>query len=372
MGLTIGQSVGTGGVNAPLDVLAIGGALVLVGVDNGGVFGPPLTTEALGEAVAQFQAVQGLLPHPDGRVDPGGASLRRLNAILFPDEVGVRPLADQTGLATSVSSTVWAPDPESLASEYAFRWTSVAGAGQIHYFQLDEAVVPRWFGVLVPDGTVEFDRVHLFFHPTPAQAGHQDAVYPTLGSFRDIWHYLTDSMAAQFCAARTGRIMIMPLMTQSAAVDCGTFPQRWPEVCGCILGRLAAGVDEGARFQRVSSVVVSSFSSGIAYSHAFRTRAVLGDRLAGIIDFDSVISSYSSLSPRAAAAAARTVIKAQQTDASPGSLPALSAQGVFPLPRARWGGPYEGLFDANPGTAVGQIHGAIPQTMMHVAAQRTG
>jgi hypothetical protein len=371
MAIQISGSVGNGGANGPVDVVAIGGALVAVGVDHGGVFGVPLSLDALGQAIAQFQRVQGLSATPDGRVDPGGNTLRRINAILFPDEVGVRALADISGLASSVSSTTWTPEETSLASEFVFGWTGATGSGQIRYFQLDEAITPRWFGVLVPDGTVAFDRVHLFFHPTPAQAGHRDADYPGLGSFKNIWHYLSEDMGSQFCAAQTGRVLVMPLMTQAAAADAGSFPQRWVDVVGCILGRLAHGVESGAPFQRITSVVVSSFSSGIVYSHQFRARANLGPRLAGVIDFDGVISSHSSLSQALSGPAGR-VVKAQQSAATPATVAGLAAQNVFPLQQPRWGGPWAGLFDPNPQTALLQIHGLIPQHLMRIAAQRAG
>lgn len=370
MGIQISGSVGRGGANAVPDVVAIGGALVAVGVDQGGIFAAPLGLDWLGDAIAHFQGIQGLMANPDGRIDPGGGTLRRINAILFPDEVGVSRLS-APGLATSVSSTFWTPDEASLAADFVFGWTSGSGSGQLHYFQLAETVVPRWFGVLVPDGTTSFDRVHLFFHPTPGQAGHHDGAYHGLGSFKDIWHYLSENMAAQFCAAGTGRVLVMPLMTQASTGDCGVLPQRWVDVVGCILGRLAAGVDAGAPFQRVTDVVVSSFSSGIVYSHQFRARANLGSRLAGVIDFDGIISSSSSLSVGLTGPTGR-VVKAQQSAATAAAIPGLAAQNVFPLQRPRWGGPWETSFDPDPGTALRQIHGTIPQTMMLVAARRAG
>ncbi len=366
MGIQIFSSVGRGGVNAPSDVIAIGGALVGVGIDNGGVFGAPLSLDALGDAIANFQSVQGISSNPDGRVDPGGGTLRRFNAILFPDEVGITAL-DPAGSATSVSATTWAPDPVSLSSEFIFQWITATGSGQIRYFQLAEAVVPRWFGVLVPDSGADYDTVQIFFHPTPAQAGYNDAEYPALGSFRNIFHYLSDNMGSQFCASGTRRILVMPLMTQASASDCGVFPQRWAEILGCILGRLSIGVDEGAPFQRVSSVVVSSFSSGITYSHNFRARANLGSRLAGVIDFDGVISSYSQLS-QALTGPAGQVVKFQQSQATPASIAGLAGQNIFAVPRPRWGGPWADAFDPNPQTALLQVHGTIPQTMMQLAA----
>lgn len=372
MAITISSSVGRNAVNALPDVAAIGGALVGVGVENGGIFSAPLGIDWLGDAIAHFQGVQGLMASPDGRIDPGGGTLRRINAILFPDEVGVRKLVDDADLATTVGpDPVWAPDQDSLVTDFVFEWTGVAGSGSIHYFQLDAPVVPRWFGVLVPDGTTAFDRVHLFFHPTPAQAGYIDGQYQGFGPWRGIFHYLSDAMATQFCAAQTGRVLVMPLFTQSSAADCGLFPQRWPEVLGCILGRLAHGVETGAPFQRVTDVVVSSFSSGITYSHQFRSRANLGGRLAGVIDFDGIISSFSALSQGLTGPSGR-VVKVQQSAVTAASVPTLAAANVFPVPQQRWGGPWAGFFNPNPGTAVLEIHGWIPQTMMQIAAQRAG
>jgi len=116
---------------------------------------------------------------------------------------------------------------------------------------------------------------------------------------------------------------------------------------------------------------VSSFSSGIVYSEQFRARANLGPRLAGVIDFDGAISSHSALSTYLTGPAGH-VIKAQQSAAAASALPGLAAQDVFPLTRERWGGPWAGMFDPNPQTALLQIHGRIPQTMMGLAARRAG
>jgi hypothetical protein len=92
-------------------------------------------------------------------------------------------------------------------------------------------------------------------------------------------------MGAQFCAADMDRVLLMPLMTQSAAQDAGVFPQRWEAIASRILGMLKTGDMSGAAPPvTISSVVVSSFSSGIVYSHQFRSRANLGGRLAGVID----------------------------------------------------------------------------------------
>jgi hypothetical protein len=68
-------SVGRGGENQPADVAAVEGRLRVLGF-------MPLGTgiDALGDAIERYQRTVVRLPHPDGRVDPGGATVRALNA----------------------------------------------------------------------------------------------------------------------------------------------------------------------------------------------------------------------------------------------------------------------------------------------------
>ena len=381
--IDIGKSVGRKGQNELLDVTTIGAALLAVVPQRGGLFAVPLSIEGLAQAIESFQRFQRLASH-DGRVDRGGKTLERFNDILnpglrpappVPKPAGtgaLRPLSGGTSLVASVDKNTWSPVESSLVSEMVFKWTGITGKGRISYFELDENDVPRWFGVLVPDGVSSFDKVHLFFHPTPGQAGYQDAQYQSLGNWTDIFHYLTDPMAAQFCAAGTGRVLVMPLMTQSAASTCGMFPQRWESIVGGMLGMLKSGNSSGtAPPVTVSSMVVSSFSSGITYSHHFRAKAALGARLAGVIDFDGGISSYGQLSGQLSGPAGR-VVRMQQMPSTASSLGSLAGRNIFPLGHPRWGGPYEGLFPRNEKQALLQIHGTIPQTMMAIAARRAG
>lgn len=166
------------------------------------------------------------------------------------------------------------------------------------------------------------------------------------------------------------RVLVMPLMTQAAAQDCGIFPQRWESIVGRMLGMLSIGdMSPAAPLVYVNSLVVSSFSSGIVYSHLFRNKATLGARLAGVIDFDGGISSFSQLSA-ALSGPPGHVVKMAQIPANQQDLGTLAANNVFPLARPRWGGPWANSFSTDPGQALLQIHGTIPQTMMIIAAGR--
>jgi hypothetical protein len=335
--ITIQQSVGNRGKNLIADVAKIGAALVEVGPDRGGIYAPPLTVEGLGQAIEMFQKVQ-KLPVKDGRVDPSGGTLRRINEILNPGAApptpvvasgALRPMSNTSGLPTSVDLNTWSPVESSLVSEFVFQWEGRSGKGRMSYFELDENVAPRWFGALVPEGLMSFDKAHIFFHPTPSQAGYLDAAYQTFGNWGGIFHYLSDPMGAQFCAAGTGRVLIMPLLPQSADQSCGVFPQRWESIIGRIFGILKSG-NASAAPEPVTSVVVSSFSSGIAYSHHFRNRANLGGRLTGVIDFDGGVSTYRRYSA-ALTAPAGHVVRMQQIPATKDVLTSLAAQNIFPL-----------------------------------------
>lgn len=376
-----GRNVGRNGQNLPQDVAAIAAALVAVGPERGGLFAPPLSEEGLAQAIEGFQTFH-RLPVRDGRVDKGGRTLRRINEILNggvtppppvpPASTGViRPLENSSGLATEVDKNTWSPVESSLTTELVFKWTGVAGKGKISYFQLDDNVVPKWFGVLVPDGLTSFERAHIFFHPTPRQAGYLDPDYQGLGNWTGIFHYLSDPMAAQFCAAGN-RVFIMPLMTEGSSGSCGMFPARWESILGRIFGMIKSGdTSPTAPTVSVSDVIVSSFSSGIAYSHAFRSAARLGSRLAGVIDFDGVISSAGKYSAAIVTPPGR-IVRMQQMAAAERTLPLLARNNTFPLGKERWGGPYENLFSKDPRAALKQIHGTIPQTMMFLAARRLG
>jgi hypothetical protein len=286
-----------------------------------------------------------------------------------------RPLHNTSGLAPAVSKTTWSPVEALLTTRWVLAqdaWKGVTGSGKISYFELDKAVVPRWFGVLVPNGVTSFDKVHIFFHPTPSQAGYKDPDYQGLGKWSNIFHYLSDDFGSQFCAAGTGRVLVMPLMTTSVAGSCGIFPQRWETIVGSMLGMLKAGDMSGsAPAVSITNVVVSSFSSGITYSHHFRGTAKLGGRLAGVIDLNGEVSSFGQYSAMIARPPGR-IVKVTQTAATQRQLPALATQNIFPLPHSRWSGPYADVFSKNERIAMLQIHGTIPQTMMFIASQRAG
>lgn len=84
---SISASVGRGGVNQAADVVIIRGLLQRHAKWINRTTPLPQTntyTQALGNAIAAFQASAAALARPDGRVDPNGFTLRRLNLPAIP------------------------------------------------------------------------------------------------------------------------------------------------------------------------------------------------------------------------------------------------------------------------------------------------
>lgn len=376
--VSIAGSVGINGINMAPDVAAITAALVAVGPNRGGTLSPATSLSDLGKSIENFQIHEkqhARLKIVDGRVDPNGSTLRCINAYLDRDIAPHQPPPPGSGGTLTflqgrpelpravVEQAAKTPVEASLVRDYLFDWSTVIGRGKIYYFEMMEDVVPKWYGLLVPSGTVSFNHIHLFFHPTPGQAGYQASTYFQLGSWSKIFRYLWNPMGAGFCAAATGRVLIMPLMTDNTSATCGILMQRWEELFSQMLSLVQA--DEGAAFAPrvlVSSILVSSFSSGITYSHHFRQNANLGSRFAGVIDFDGLYSASKAYCPMITGPAGR-VVKAYQMFAEPSMIPRLASQNIFPLPHARMKTPYDKK-------TPNQIHGGIPHFMMYIAAKR--
>jgi len=280
----------------------------------------------------------------------------------------VARMSPPAGLASKVGGDAYTPVEYSLANEQVIRWTSVSGSGSVQYFQIFEDVVPNWYGVVVPDGVSAPSDVLLFFHPLPGQAGYKDADYKSKAGWAGVFHYMTDLMSVQFCAAQTGQILIMPLMTTSSAGSCGVLAKSWEKIFSQILGLVTAGANSStAPPARVGSLVVASFSAGISYSASFRAGSGAGGRVKKVIDFDGIISSSKAYSKQLHSG---NSVRFYQGAAPVSSLPTLAAQNYFPLGRERWGPPFDAQIPKSGQQMVGTIHGYIPHTMMYVAAKR--
>jgi hypothetical protein len=188
--------------------------------------------------------------------------------------------------------------------------TTVPGSGQLAFltrdvsvttflFELQEEVVPKWFGVAVPPSVTDFTRVNIFFHPSPGQAGYQDSDYSTLaGKWPNLFYYMErlgyQADAARQTGANPNQIIVMPFLT-SLATSSWILPQRWMGLMTDTLTSARTLMGQAGGQIALSEVVVSSFSVGFAYLEAFRsTAAGLGPLLSQIWDFDGYPKADSS------------------------------------------------------------------------------
>jgi len=376
--VAISEALGRGRSNRNAgDVAAITGALSSFLARRGE--NPAIDPDGFADAIEDFQFTEKL--NPDGVIGRTGETLRRINALLkttgpLPPSRkrrkrlfagGVSRIDPPDGAPTEFASINPSPVPASFRTEYHFHWKGLTKPeARILYYELDENVVPNIFGVVVPTTLRSFDSAHVFFHPNPGRAGYNDATYQTRAGWGGLFHYMSDSFSAQFAAAGLDQILIQPLFTASTLSTAGIFPERWQEIVSTILADLNPNPLENALgFKPLRNIVLSSFSAGISYSHAFRQRASGLDTVVATIDFDGLFSSFPGLSAKLVHSGARSLIF-HQGAVRESDLFALDAKGNFPVPDARWHG-------ANvkwPAMGGNTVHGTIPHTFMHFASQR--
>ena len=239
------------------------------------------------------------------------------------------PIAGLHGGTGTIATTSWVVNPD-----------SVPGAGKLVFlgrdvqvttflFQIAADVVPNWFGAAVPSGLTEFGNVHVFFHPTPAQAGYIDADYRTKsGKWPELFYYM-ERLGNQLCGAGRDQLLVMPFLTE-AAKDTGILPGSWSEILPDIATAVRDAVGQpSATPVSVDKVVVSSFSAGMIYSDSFRRRASgLAPVLAEVWDLDGSFSSYYAISGALRSTAGCPVARYDQV---PGGDPQ-----TFHVPQPRW------------------------------------
>jgi hypothetical protein len=246
--------------------------------------------------------------------------------------------------------SLWVVVPDSVPPPGLLAFTGEPLGVTTMLFAIADNVVPNWFGVAVPSGITEFGNAHIFFHPTPAQAGYLDGDYPAKkGKWPELFYYM-ERLGYQLDGAARNQVLIMPFLTEGAK-DTGILPGHWQQITSDILTAVRGAVT-GTTGPTVEagSVAVSSFSAGIIYSDSFRKLATgLSPVLAEVWDLDGNISSYHALSQTLRASAGRRVIQYDQIPSNDHT--------SFHVPLPRWAG-----YVAPPTTAIG-VHGLIRDYM---------
>jgi hypothetical protein len=135
-----------------------------------------------------------------------------------------------------------------------------------------------WVGAAVPAGTVDFNRAHIFFHPTVVNGGSVHAADSDYRLFTGGWSRSLERyvpmQGGQLSAAGARVPLLVPFTTMSALAKDGRhnmFADRPLETLNEILSALQRAAMPGKSSQSVDAiqVSVSSFSSGVVSMRSF-------------------------------------------------------------------------------------------------------
>lgn len=278
----------------------------------------------LAAAILRFQTywhARGRLPEPTGVVDgvgPDFAEMKRQSTAL-PDPPGatffnilVKQVASQADARPhDVSNMV--VEPASIVphifggrpikvGKVALTEKKCGARMSAFLFKLEKDGAVFWVGVGTPEGTSDFSRAYVFFHPTVVNGGAVHASegdYPEFrGGWRNsIWRYV-EMQAGQMAAARP-QVVIVPFMTMGSLSDnpaANMFASRPADTLNAIMA--ATQAELGApKATPLSMIGAASFSSGVEHLARFARFVGPTGLLRETIDLDSafIISKKSTV-----------------------------------------------------------------------------
>ena len=203
-------------------------------------------------------------------------------------------------------------DPASIPGTNNLQFLSRVVHVRTMLFELDDNVIPNWFGVAVADGVTDFTRPTIYFHPTPPGDRYVEGAYfgkskdaasrtPAEGRWRELFEYV-DRLGHQLAAAvehfgaSPDQVVIMPFMAASRMGSAGILPANWLPIVTDILIQVRAGVTGVMAPLTVSEVVLAGYSAGFGCMTKFRkttSASVLNPLLKQIWDFDGFPKSDS-------------------------------------------------------------------------------
>jgi hypothetical protein len=248
--------------------------------------------------IVTFQSTQMGL-NPDGAIDPGGKTLKRMNALSQGGGGGV-----VVGIRANAVPVLYAEYPE-LGMNRTFQAvnpTSVPGTGALEpitgsvsymrkLVRVDNCSI-KWFGVLFKwsdQGAFFGKEPHVFFTPLPSQGHYYDGTYDSFGGsppWVKLWHDYTWGMGRQICLATDNQILVIPFYRNSQHGDLGDFLGNWKEVIQKVVTAAIDSVDpmQLRDSYTFDSICSSSFSNGWKPHSLFNAAAAGSTRFVFDID----------------------------------------------------------------------------------------
>jgi len=299
--------------------------LSLIGTDDGGKKqtwqGQPPSAggngecpKALADAIFEFQSHwknKGEFKRVDGVVDKDGTTLKKMTALVEAIPVGPNGLdPDRSDEIVFDGITVRQKNPQSLTDSHTVTNPVVRPLSVLlqfpfleqfdlpaqireFRFEVEKPNAKFWVGVAVPDGTTDFQRAHVFFHPTPVQNGvvrAADSDYPRFvgGWPKRIERYMPRH-GGQMAAARKLPLIIPYMTMASAKMDqkFNVFADRPVATLNAILTATRTLCKQGDAQVQALFIGASSYSSGITYLASFLDVMKSSRLMVEAIDFDS-------------------------------------------------------------------------------------
>ena len=303
--------------NAVADQLLIIGLLSLLRPEDGGQRGvwtpPPGPGPAgncptkLADAIRAFQnrlVQRSELRSADGVVDPGGTTLRKLDELvaagLLIGPSGVDPTRIRLRQTNPSSMTDLHDVTQQVISPLTVRGQlqeiPQTGSMREFLFEMRKDGAVYWVGAAVPQGTTDFTKVQVFFHPTVVQHKTVHATEGDYPLFRGGW----STKLKRYVARQGGQIagarqtaLIVPFMTMAAftgKAPAYMFGTRAKETLDAIMTAVRDASTPGAPSANavlLSRMGVTSFSSGIGAMRLFIKTFGNSGLIVETTDFDS-------------------------------------------------------------------------------------
>lgn len=272
---------------------------------------PGVYDDTLGDMIAFFQRKR-TLPVADGRVDKNGRTWREMlrvaGGLNIPDWIDPPqpPGPSFTDLDTfrfqqtmptapgsftipsiapaSVMPYLFRPVPKSAAL------VESAAGGTITQLllKIEKNGAIFWVGACVPDGTTDFSRVYIYFHPDTIGTS-DDAAYPTFtGRWPTVQRYVPGQGLQM--AAMKPMTLIVPFMTnmsRSNNARTNLFADRGADTIDDIMKAIQISLGRPVAAGSVQQIGVASYSSGVNHLARFAENVGETGLIREQIDFDS-------------------------------------------------------------------------------------
>ena len=248
----------------------------------------------------------------DGVVDPLGTTLKKLDQLTAPvpvqkqfreiDGIRIRQTLGQPSTSAHDAS-VDSIEPSSvmpfMVPPLGRGQTLVQSKaiGRIHefLFEIEKDGATFWIGAAVPEGTTDFTRAYVYFHPaTVGEEGYKSFS----GRWLEVQRYV-NMQGVQMAAIRQRPVIVpfMPVTAKSDAASKNMFASRGENLLNAVVQEIQIQLGRTGTFDKLGKIGAASFSSGVDYLTRFLKSIGPSGLVGEVIDFDSahMIASHTSV-----------------------------------------------------------------------------